>query len=166
MPAQPSTAGSGSPLRTRVSSGCAAKQEKPEAKQQSRPSRPRRDTAAPGFPGTGTRARGSIPTRRQRSTSSSAKAGVRGCSHMTRLSWPGQSLGRGEQRCRDAFDDAAAESCWARIQTELLDTRKWTNRGRALAAVHGWVEAFYNRRRHSALNMLVTSTDVGCRPPR
>jgi hypothetical protein len=50
MPAEPSTAGCGSALRTRVSSGCAAKQEKPEAKQRSRPPRPRRDMAAPGFP--------------------------------------------------------------------------------------------------------------------
>jgi putative transposase len=66
----------------------------------------------------------------------------------------------------DAFDNAAAESCWARIQTELLDTRKWTSGVELFAAVHGWVEAFYNRRRHSALNMLVTSTNVGCRPPR
>ncbi len=55
----------------------------------------------------------------------------------------------------DAFDNAAVESFWARMQTELLDSQKWRTRVELSAAIFDWVEAFYNRtRRHSALGML------------
>jgi transposase InsO family protein len=55
----------------------------------------------------------------------------------------------------DAFDNAAVESFWGRMQTELLDTRKWTTRVELSTAIFDWVEAFYNRtRRHSSLGML------------
>ena len=47
------------------------------------------------------------------------------------------------------------ESFWARLQTELLDTRKWATRVELSTAVFDWVEVFYNRvRRHSALGYL------------
>jgi putative transposase len=55
----------------------------------------------------------------------------------------------------DAFDNAAVESFWARMQTELLDTRKWMTRVELSTAIFDWVEVFYNRtRRHSSLGML------------
>lgn len=55
----------------------------------------------------------------------------------------------------DAFDNAAVESFWGRMQTELLDTRKWNTRVELSAAIFDWIEVFYNRtRRHSSLGML------------
>jgi putative transposase len=55
----------------------------------------------------------------------------------------------------DAFDNAMVESFWARMQTELLNTRKWKTRVELSSAIFDWVEAFYNRvRRHNALGML------------
>ena len=55
----------------------------------------------------------------------------------------------------DAFDNAMVESFWGRMQTELLDTRKWKTRVELSSAIFDWIEAFYNRtRRHSALGML------------
>jgi len=45
----------------------------------------------------------------------------------------------------DAFDNAAVESFWARMQTELLDTRKWMTRVELSTAIFDWVEVFYNR---------------------
>jgi putative transposase len=55
----------------------------------------------------------------------------------------------------DALDNAAVESFWARMQTELLDTRKWMTRVELSTAIFDWVEVFYNRTgRHSSLGML------------
>ena len=55
----------------------------------------------------------------------------------------------------DAFDNAAVESFWARMQTELFNTRRWNTRVELCAAIFDWIEAFYNRaRRHSSLDML------------
>jgi putative transposase len=55
----------------------------------------------------------------------------------------------------DAFDNAAVESFWGRMQTELLNTKKWSTRVELSAAIFDWIEAFYNRiRRHSSLGML------------
>jgi putative transposase len=55
----------------------------------------------------------------------------------------------------DAFDNAVVESFWARMQTELLNTRKWRTRMELSAEIFDWVEVFYNRnRRHSGLGML------------
>jgi putative transposase len=55
----------------------------------------------------------------------------------------------------DAFDNAAVESFWGRMQTELLDTKKWNTRVELSAAIFDWIEVFYNRtRRHSSLGML------------
>ena len=54
-----------------------------------------------------------------------------------------------------AFDNAAVESFWGRMQTELLETRKWMTRVELSTAIFDWVEVFYNRtRRHSSLGML------------
>jgi putative transposase len=47
------------------------------------------------------------------------------------------------------------ESFWGRMQTELLNTRKWKTRVELSSAIFDWIEAFYNRvRRHSALEMM------------
>jgi transposase InsO family protein/transposase-like protein len=55
----------------------------------------------------------------------------------------------------DAFDNAMVESFWGRMQTELLNTRKWKTRIELSSAIFDWIEAFYNRvRRHSSLGMI------------
>lgn len=55
----------------------------------------------------------------------------------------------------DAYDNAAVESFWARMQTELLNTRRWNTRVELSAGIFDWIEAFYNRtRRHSSLGNL------------
>lgn len=59
-----------------------------------------------------------------------------------------QSLGT----AGDAFDNAVVEAFWARMQTELLDTKKWKTRTELSTAIFDWIEIFYNRtRRHSSL---------------
>ena len=41
---------------------------------------------------------------------------------------------------------------WARMQTELLNTKRWKARVELSTAIFDWIEAFYNRtRRHSSL---------------
>jgi putative transposase len=55
----------------------------------------------------------------------------------------------------DAFDNAVVESFWARMQTELLDTRTWRTRTELSTEIFDWIEVFYNRtRRHSSLGMI------------
>jgi putative transposase len=78
----------------------------------------------------------------------------------------------------DAFDNAAVESFWARMQTGLLDTdaarrnspgflgseeknvsavntQKWMTRVKLSTAIFDWAEVFYNHtQRHSSLGML------------
>jgi len=55
----------------------------------------------------------------------------------------------------DAFDNALIESFWARLQTELLDRKKWKTRIELSTALFDYLEIFHNRnRRHSALGML------------
>ena len=52
----------------------------------------------------------------------------------------------------DAFDNAVVEAFWARLQTELLDTKKWKTRTELSTAIFDWTEIFYNRTRcHSSL---------------
>ena len=52
----------------------------------------------------------------------------------------------------DAYDNAVIESFWARMQTELLDRRRWTTRIELANAIFEHLEIFHNRqRRHSAL---------------
>ena len=52
----------------------------------------------------------------------------------------------------DCFDNAAMESFWARMQVELLNTRKWTTTIELAAAMADYIDNFYNvERRHSYL---------------
>lgn len=52
----------------------------------------------------------------------------------------------------DAYDNAMVESLWGRMQSELLNTKKWSTRLELSTAMFDWIEGFYNRtRRHSAL---------------
>ena len=55
----------------------------------------------------------------------------------------------------EAFDNAMVESLWARMQTELLNTRPWKTRVELSSAIFDWIEGFYNRvRRHSSLGTM------------
>ena len=55
----------------------------------------------------------------------------------------------------DCFDNAVIESFWGRMQTELLNRKKWNTRIELANAIFEYLEIFYNRqRRHSALGML------------
>jgi len=52
----------------------------------------------------------------------------------------------------DCYDNAMAESFFATLKTELVDTRPWPTRQTARQAIFEWIEVFYNRQRsHSAL---------------
>jgi putative transposase len=52
----------------------------------------------------------------------------------------------------DPYDNAVAESFWARMQTELLDRQRWNTRLELANAIFEYIEGFHNRRRrHSAL---------------
>jgi len=51
------------------------------------------------------------------------------------------------------YDNAAMESFWSTLKTELVHRRQWRSRAEAKLAVFEYLETFYNRRRrHSALN--------------
>src|SRR5690606_36966180 len=54
----------------------------------------------------------------------------------------------------DALDNAVAESFFATLQTELLNRKAWPTRQVLKTAIFEYIEAFYNRRRHSALGYL------------
>lgn len=55
----------------------------------------------------------------------------------------------------DALDNAAAESFYATLQTELLDRYSWPTRQGLRSGIFEFIEGFYNRRRrHSALEYL------------
>ena len=52
----------------------------------------------------------------------------------------------------DRYDHAAMESSWARLQVELLNTRKWATTFELAAAIADYIDNFYNvERRHSYL---------------
>jgi transposase InsO family protein/transposase-like protein len=52
----------------------------------------------------------------------------------------------------DCYDNAAMESFWARLQVELLNTRKWATTYELAAAMADYIDNFYNiERRHSYL---------------
>jgi transposase InsO family protein len=56
-------------------------------------------------------------------------------------------------RTSDCLDNAMAESFFATLKAELIDTRRWPTRAAAQTAIFAWLEVFYNRQRcHSALN--------------
>ena len=55
----------------------------------------------------------------------------------------------------DAYDNAVIEAFWARLQTELLNRKKWKMRIELSTALFDYLEIFHNRnRRHSSLGML------------
>ncbi len=54
----------------------------------------------------------------------------------------------------DCYDNAVIESFYGRMQTELLDRKKWRTRIELSNAIFEYLEIFHNRqRRHSALRM-------------
>jgi putative transposase len=58
-------------------------------------------------------------------------------------------------RVGDAYDNAMMEAFWARLQTELLNRKRWRTRLELANAIFEYLEIFHNRkRRHSALGML------------
>ena len=55
----------------------------------------------------------------------------------------------------DCYDNAVIESFWSRVQTELLNRRRWQTRIELANALFEYFEMFHNRRLcHSALGML------------
>ena len=55
----------------------------------------------------------------------------------------------------DCYDNAVVESFRGRVQTELLNRRRWRTRIELANALFEYLEIFHNRRRrHSALGML------------
>ena len=55
----------------------------------------------------------------------------------------------------DCYDNAVIESFWGRMQTELLNRRRWKTRIELANAIFEYLEIFHNRqRRHSAIGML------------
>jgi putative transposase len=58
-------------------------------------------------------------------------------------------------RVGSCFDNAMIESFWGRMQTELLNRKRWRTRIELANAIFEYLEIFHNRRRrHSALGML------------
>jgi transposase InsO family protein len=54
----------------------------------------------------------------------------------------------------DCYDNAVIESFWGRMQTELLNRKRWKTRIELANAIFDYLEIFHNRqRRHSALAM-------------
>jgi transposase InsO family protein len=51
-------------------------------------------------------------------------------------------------RAGDCHDNALAESFFATLKVDLVDTCPWPTRRAALQAIFEWIEVFYNRRRH------------------
>ncbi|PWJ02561.1 hypothetical protein DKG34_37785 [Streptomyces sp. NWU49] len=63
----------------------------------------------------------------------------------------------------DCYDNAMIESFWGRMQTELLNRRRWRTGPELADAIFEYLEIFHNRqRRHSALGML-TPVEFGPR---
>ncbi len=55
-------------------------------------------------------------------------------------------------RAGECLDNAMAESFFATLKAELVDTKAWPTRAAARLAIFEWLEVWYNRqRRHSAL---------------
>ena len=53
------------------------------------------------------------------------------------------------------WDNAVAESFFATIKRELIDTRAWPTRAGLRTAIFDWIEGWYNTRRlHSSLGYL------------
>ncbi len=66
----------------------------------------------------------------------------------------------------DCFDNGMIESFWGRMQTELLNRRRWKTRIELANAIFEYLEIFHNRqRRHSSLGMLTPNEYERLRPP-
>jgi transposase InsO family protein len=62
-------------------------------------------------------------------------------------------------RTGQCWDNAVAESFFATIKRELIDTRAWPTRAGLRAAIFDWIEGWYNTRRlHSSLGYLSPAT--------
>ena len=65
-------------------------------------------------------------------------------------------------RTGNCYDNALAESFFATLKRELIDTQPWPTRRMARQAIFEWLEVFYNRqRRHSALSYVSPVTFEG-----
>jgi putative transposase len=53
----------------------------------------------------------------------------------------------------DCYDNAVIESFWGRMQTELLDRKRWKTLIELANAIFDYLEIFHNRQPHSALGM-------------
>jgi len=61
-------------------------------------------------------------------------------------------------RAGECLDNAVAESFFATLKAELVDTRSWPTRAAARLAIFAWIAVWYNRqRRHSTLGYLTPS---------
>jgi putative transposase len=70
-----------------------------------------------------------------------------------RIKTAGLALSMG--KVGDAYDNGMMESFWARMQTELLNRKRWRTRLELANAIFEYLEIFHNKkRRHSALGML------------
>lgn len=70
-----------------------------------------------------------------------------------RIKTAGLALSMG--KIGDAYDNGMMESFWARMQTELLNRKRWRTRLELANAIFEYLEVFHNRkRRHSSLGML------------
>lgn len=49
----------------------------------------------------------------------------------------------------DCPDKAMIESFWGRVETELINRRRWRTRTELANALFEYLEIFHNRRRHS-----------------
>jgi putative transposase len=60
----------------------------------------------------------------------------------------------------DCLDNAVIESFWGRMQTELLNRKRWNTRVEVASAMFEYVGVFHNRqRRHSSIGMLTPIED-------
>ncbi len=67
----------------------------------------------------------------------------------------------------DPYDNAVVEAFWGRMQTELLNRRRWSTRVELASAIFEYIEGFHNRtRRHSALGWLSPLQFENTHPPR
>ena len=53
----------------------------------------------------------------------------------------------------DCCDNAVAETFFATLKKEFIHRRSWPDRAELRTEVFEYIEAFYNRRRHSELGM-------------
>jgi putative transposase len=57
------------------------------------------------------------------------------------------SIGCSTSRAGDCYDNAAVESFWATLKTELVHQREFETKQQAADAIFEWIEVWYNRKR-------------------